>query len=219
MEFVLDAVLPLVADKVFSALTPKSSEATSPTMLPSDVNHVAPLPLPVQQVTLPSKTSNPPSLSSVKIPFQHLYYDITGTEKGTTSTTIAELAPVLNITKYYRVAQLSDVEAVIFAGAPSVTTPVTVDLAWTTADITSTEPITTPGGVRFTIGGLNVTNSGQLPCPLHLINPIIKSPVAFHDSPRLCVKFHQAHEKATIKKSATVVIRGNLILSEPSVYI
>lgn len=219
MEFVLDAVLPLVADKVFSALTPKSSETPAPTMLPSDVNHVTALPLPVQQVPAPQQPSKSTSLSSVKIPFQHLFYDITGAEKGTTSTTIAELAPVKNLTKYYRVAQLADVEAVIFAGSPSVETPVTVDLAWTTADVTSTEPITTPGGIRFTIGGLNVTNSGQLPCPLHLINPIIKSPVAFHDAPRLCVKFHQSHQKVTTNKSATIVIRGNLILSEPSVYV
>lgn len=210
MEFVLDAVLPLVADKVFTALTPKSTSSPSPTMLPSDVNHVDPLPLPVQQVSPPPTKTVTPALSSVKIPFQHLYYDITGAEKGTTSITVAEIAPVKSLTKFYRVAQLSDVEAVIFAGAPSVTTPVTIDLVWTTADITSTDPITTPGGVRFTIGGLNVTNSGQLPCPLHLINPIIKSPVAFHDSPRLCAKFHASHSKTTTDKSATIVIRGSL---------
>lgn len=219
MEFVLDAVLPLVADKVFAALTPKSSQETTPTMLPSDVNHVSPMSLPVQQVSSSSKSPNSAPLSSVKIPFQHLYYDITGAEKNTTSTTVAELAPVKNLTKFYRVAQLSDVEAVIFAGAPSVETPVTIDLVWTTADVISHDPVTTPGGIRFTIGGLNVTNSGQLPCPLHLINPIIKSPVAFHDAPRLCVKFHPSHERATTKKSATLVIRGNIILSEPSVYV
>nr|QHA33701.1 viral helicase [Murindo virus] len=218
MEFILDAVLPLVADKVYSALTPKSTDTPTPAMLPSDINHVTPLPLPIQQVTAPVKKP-PTPLSSVKIPFQHLYYDLTGTESKTASTTVVELAPIRQLTRFYRVAQLENVEAVIFAGSASVENPVTVDLVWTTADITSAEPITTPGGIRFTIGGLNVTNSGILPCPLHLINPIIKAPVSFHDSPRLCVKFHQTHNTVTTQKSASIVIRGTLILSEPSIYV
>lgn len=217
MEYAIEALIPYLADKVGALLAPSSSPSDPTVVLPSDSNNVRPLP-----ISVPSPLSTPkaprPS-SSVTLPFQHLYYDLTGTESGTTSTTVVELSSIKSLIKYYRNARLVSVEAVLFATSNSVSTPVTIDLVWTTADVTATDILSTPGGVRFTLGGLNVTNGGELPCPLDYINPIIKAPLSFSDSPRLCVKFHKISDKNNSPKLGVLLIRGKVSVDTPAVYV
>ncbi|AVH76850.1 coat protein [Bee Macula-Like virus 2] len=157
----------------------------------------------------------------VDVPFQHLFYDLTGTETKSTSTTVQVIAPVKSLIQNFRDAQVVSLEAVVFPTANSLKIPVTVDLAWTPADVTAsgTQVITTPGSARVTVGGLNLLNQGVLPCNLNYVNPCIKSPLPYTNHPRLNVHFMESPDaklegvKATIK--ASVFIRGILRLGHP----
>lgn len=157
------------------------------------------------------------------IPFQRLYFDLTGTETNSNSVTVQSLPNVASIIKGYRDAYIVQLEAIVFPSAPSLKIPVTVDLCWTTADVTveGVNVLATPSSARITIGGLALMHQATLPCDLGYINPIIKSPIPYTNHPRLNIFFHQnadaVAEGTKAKTKASVIIRGSVSVSHPLV--
>lgn len=223
----MESLLPLAADlaisaapSIVNALTPSKNSMPNP--LP---DHNAGIALPAQ--TLPQApppplgSSTPRSGSSVTIPFQYFAAGLTGTEQKIYTITANSLDVITRHTKYYRDAELTHLEAVVFPKAESYKIPVTVDLVWTPADVTMAfgDVMKTPGSARITAGGLNLVNHGVLPCDLNYVNPIIKCPIPYTNSPRLHVDFHQSKdavdEGLKAKEKASVYIRGTIRLSHP----
>lgn len=216
MEDALLALVPLFADKVSSYLATPRSENAPAAALPHTPGNIPSMPVPRDT----SKVQVPHRGPRLEIPFQQEWYGLTGTETGTASTTISELSNVKNIINFYENATLIQLEAVIFAYAPSVDKSLTVELAWTPANLTlgNKAILGTPGGCVFTVGGLNVTNGGILDAPLHHLNPVIKSPIPYDNQPRLNIKFHQVHTSVQNRRSAAVIIRGVVAVDTPTIY-
>lgn len=216
MEDALLAILPLIADKVSSAVAGSRSEGTTPASQPHTPGNIPTMPIPRNTTPVETHSSGP----RLVVPFQQEWYGLTGTETGTASITISELSSVKDIIKFYQNATLVEVEAAVFAYAPSVDKPLTVELAWTPANVTvgSNAVLGVPGGCVFTVGGLNVTNGGLLPAPLHQLNPIVKSPIPYDNQPRLNIKFHQIYTTVQNKRTAAVVIRGSIAVDTPTIY-
>lgn len=233
----MEEILPLLAtaaSTIPSVVNAFSSSKPSP---PSSSNS-APLdmqPLPSSDSVVLSSQSLPPapppplgsslghSPNRLIIPFQRLYFDLTGTESKSNSVTVQSLPNVASIIKGYRDAYIVNLEAVVFPSAPSLKIPVTVDLCWTTADVTvdGTNVLATPSSARITIGGLALMHQATLPCDLGYINPIIKSPIPYTNHPRLNIFFHQnpdaVNEGVNAKTKASVIIRGSVSVSHPLV--
>lgn len=216
MEDALLALVPLIADKVGGLLASPRSESSPHTLQPHTPASIPTLPIPRNTSPVATLSSGPRLI----IPFQHEWYGLTGTETGSASTTISELPAVKNIIKYYENASLVELEAVVYAYAPSVEKPLTVELAWTPANLTvgGNAILSVPGGCVFTVGGLNVTNGGLLPAPLHQLNPVVKSPIPYDNQPRINIKFHQVHTSIQNKRTASVIIRGSLAVDTPTIY-
>lgn len=210
------ALVPLIADKVGSHFTSPRTEGSPAPNQPHTPANIPTLPVP--RNTEPVQTLS--SGHRLTIPFQQEWYGLTGTETGNASITISELAVVKDIIKFYQNATLIEVEAAVFAYAPSVEKSLTVELAWTPANVTvgSSAILGVPGGCVFTVGGLNVTNGGILPAPLHQLNPVVKSPIPYDNQPRINVKFHQIYTTVQNKRAAAVVIRGLLAVDTPTIY-
>lgn len=146
-------------------------------------------------------------------------YDLTGTESKTWHIAVHHIGSVKRIIEPFREASLVSLEAAVFPSAPSVKIPVTVDLAWTPADVSpDSSLLQTPGAIRLTIGSLE-THNHIYPANLNCLNPIIKSHLPYTDSPRLNLAFKQSAEavaegtRATIK--ASVIVRGLIAVSHP----
>lgn len=233
----MEEIVPLLASaasaipSVVNAFSsPQSSQNPPSAQNPMDVQ-----PLPSSDSVVlssqPLPPAPPPPLGSTLgrssnrliIPFQRLYFDLTGTESKSNSVTVQSLPNVANIIKGYRDAYLVHLEAVVFPSAPSLKIPVTVDLCWTTADVTveGSNVLATPSSARITIGGLALMHQATLPCDLGYINPIIKSPIPYTNHPRLNIFFHlnqdAVNEGTSAKTKASVVIRGSISVSHPLV--
>lgn len=216
MEDALMAIVPLIADKISSHFTSSTTEEAPASRLPHTPGRIPVLPVPRDTTPVQSLSSG----ARLEIPFQQEWYGLTGTETGSASITISELANVKDIIKFYQNATLLHAEAAVFAYAPSVDAPLTVELAWTPANVTvgSSAILGVPGGCVFTVGGLNVTNGGLLPAPLHQLNPVVKSPIPYDNQPRLNIKFHQIHTTVQNKRTAAVIIRGTIAVDTPTIY-
>lgn len=233
----MEEIVPLLATaasaipsvfNAFSSSKPAQSSAPAPGTL-----DMQPLPSSDSVVLSgqPLPPAPPPPLGSslgqsphrLIIPFQRLYFDLTGNESKSNSVTVQSLPNVASIIKGYRDAYIVHLEAVVFPSAPSFKIPVTVDLCWTTADVTveGSNVLATPSSARITIGGLALMHQATLPCDLGYINPIIKSPIPYTNHPRLNIYFHQspdaANEGVNAKTKASVVIRGSISVSHPLV--
>lgn len=215
MEDAILALVPLIADKIGSHFTNSASQSSADADQPHSPSNIPTLPIPRNTTPVQTRSSGP----RLRIPFQKEWHALTGTETGNVSVKICELSCVKDIIKYYQNATLLEVEAVVFAYAPSVAKPLTVELAWTPANITvEGDILAVPGGCVFTVGGLNVTNGGLLPAPLQQLNPVVKSPIPYDNQPRLNAKFHQIHTTVQNKRTAAIVIRGVLEVDTPTIY-
>lgn len=210
--------------------SPKSSQVPTSSSTPLDMQ-----PMPSSDSVVLSSQSLPPapppplgsslgrSSNRLIIPFQKLYFDLTGTESKSNSVTVQSLTNVASIIKGYRDAYIVDLEAIVFPSAPSLKIPVTVDLCWTTADVTveGVNVLATPSSARITIGGLALMHQATLPCDLGYINPILKSPIPYTNHPRLNIFFHQnpdaVSEGVDAKTKASVIIRGSISVAHPLV--
>lgn len=233
----MEEIVPLIATaasaipsvvNAFSSAKPSQSNSSS--SHPLDMQ-----PMPSTDSVLlssqPLPPAPPPPLGSTLgkssnrliIPFQRLYYDLTGTETDSNSVTVQSLTNVASIIKGYRDAYIVQLEAIVFPSAPSLKIPVTVDLCWTTADVTvsGANVLATPSSARITIGGLALMHQATLPCDLGYINPIIKSPIPYTNHPRLNIYFHTnpdaVAEGSKAKTKASVIIRGSISVSHPLV--
>lgn len=216
MEDAIMALIPFIADKIGSRLTTPSSESNPASNQPHTPGSIPTMPIPRNTTPVQSTSSG----ARLELPFQHEWYGLTGTETGTASVTISEINSVRDIIKYFQNATLLEVEAVIYAYAPSVAKPLSVELAWTPANVVVGEGsiLAVPGGCVFTVGGLNVSNGGILSAPLQQLNPIVKSPIPYDNQPRLNVKFHQIHTTIQNKRTASLLIRGVIAVDTPTVY-
>lgn len=221
--------IPSIVD-AFSSQSSSPPSTSRPNSSPMDVQ---PVPssdrVVLSSQSLPSAPAPPLGSSlgrsshSLIIPFQKLFYDLTGAETKSTSTTISALANVASIIKPFRDAEIITLEAVVFPTAAALKIPVTVDLAWTTADVTveGATVLATPSSARITVGGLALMHHASLPCPLNYINPIIKSPIPYTNHPRLCLYFHPSKDAIAQRTEAdtkgSVVIRGTIRVSHPLV--
>lgn len=191
-----------------------SSSSSGPMLgdnsIPVSVQTLPPAPPP----PLGSSLGNSPGI--ISIPFQDLVLSVTGETSASFSQTIAACHPVKRHSQYFRDCWVSKLEAVIFPSASSLNSPVTVDLAWTPADVIAQGDavLATPGSARLTVGGLSIYHQGVVSCDLGHINSIIKSAIPYTNSPRLNV-FVLPSPKATTDVKAVVVIRGLLHCSHP----
>lgn len=215
----LAAAVPPIVDLAKNAMSqpassPSDGDRTDRIILSSSAVPAAPTPSP-EQLT-------PRSHSGVVIPFQHLWYDLTGAETGVASLDIKTLQDVRDLSKCFRDAELVTLEAVIYPSAPAFKSPVTVDLVWLPADDNidaSSKVIKTAGATRFTCGGLAISNNGILPCNLGFVNGILKAPIPYSNTPKLFATFHQNPDASVKSKvAASVIVRGSLRLSHPIVH-
>lgn len=220
------ALTELLAPKVIDALKPASSPdsplpASSPPMVPGSLPGDDRVVLSTQ-----SLPPNPPpplgsslgrSSSVVRFPFQDKILDVSGKERLNYSQLVSSCAPVKRHIHYFRDAWVSELEAVVFPSALSLKTPVTVDLCWTGADIAPSgeNVLATPASARLTIGGLALLHQGILPADLGHINPIIKSPIPYSNTPRLSIYTFANPDVSDDQSRATVYIRGIIHCSHP----
>lgn len=223
----MESLVPLAADlaitaapAIINALMPSSNSSAQ-----SAPDHNAGVAMPSQ--ALPTAPTPPLGSSlgnggnSVKIPFQYLAADLLGTEQKIYTVTVNAIDVITRHTRYFRDARLSHLEAVVFPTNESYKIPVSVDLVWTPADVTLStgDVMKTPGSAKITVGGLNLVNHGVLPCNLGYVNPIVKSPIPYSNSPRLNIDFHQATDAVAeglkAKRKGQVFIRGTIELSHP----
>nr|WBM81660.1 MAG: coat protein [Myotis brandtii tymo-like virus 1] len=223
----MESLVPLAADLAIS-----SAPALINALMPSKDSSTNSLPDHNAGVALPAQSlpqAPPPPIGSslghdrsgVTIPFQFWAAGLRGTEKNIYTVTVNSLDVITRHTKYYRDAQLTHLEAVVYPTSNSYKIPVTVDLVWTPADVTLStgEVMKTPGSAKITVGGLNLVNHGVLACDLGYVNPILKSPIPYTNSPRLNIDFHQSPEAVAEGTRSTekgdVYIRGVVRLSHP----
>jgi hypothetical protein len=185
-----------------------SGAGVGPSVLPGPSMDSAP-----RTVSTPASQSPRP----LTLPFQYVYYDLTGAETKSTHTSISASTQIATLTKPYRFARLKSLEAVVFPAAHAVKTPVSVDVAWVTADQSPTDKavLNTFGAQRITVGNFTTSTFPIVPADLTMLNPIIKDSITYLDTPRLALNFYKVDGADSTKISASVVIRGELELSSP----
>ncbi|APG77678.1 hypothetical protein [Hubei macula-like virus 2] len=202
------------------SLLPPSSQSTSTSSDPvhDDRLLLANSALPPAPST-PSHISSFPSSSSVKVPFQYVWFGLDGTESKNASITIPEIPSVKKIIAFFRDAKLVNLEAAVYPHFDCLEKPITVDLMWSPSDtVPSGSILNCPGAVCFTVGGQFLSQSGILPCDLNFMNPIIKSPIPYTNHPRLNAKFYKNQTELQSHRKATIIIRGIIACAHPTVY-
>lgn len=227
----LDAAASYLIPKAIDAFMPNSSSSTpAPTdaidqpVSRSDrtvlsTQNLPPAP-PLPLGPTPSAPRNHPRMSpGVIIPFQAVVANFTGGISESYTKTLPSINVISTIIKPYRDVTLLDLEAVVYPSAESYKHPLTIDIAWTPADVTVTgnSILSTPGSARITCGGLNLLNQGVVLCDLSHINCIVKSPIPYTNTPRLNYLPHKSNDvpATATTDTATLVIRGNLHCMHP----
>lgn len=161
------------------------------------------------------------SPDSLEFPFQYVVDQFNGSTEVFLFNTPSSSPAISNLTKFVRDAYLTHIEAVVYPSALSLKVPITIDLAWTPADlnIVKSNVLAVPSSSRFTIGGLSILHSGSLPCDLAYINPIVKSPIPYTNSPKLYYQVYTNPDAANTSNivKATLVVRGRISLSHPTI--
>lgn len=211
-------LLPSIAHAVLpSNQTPNSTTAMD--MQPrasSDLVSLSTQPAPSTPSPSPQVTtgSNP----GVVIPFQWMFSSIDGLDNSLVSQTFAENTILQKITPHFRDASIVHLEVVAYPTELAMKNPVTLHLAWTSATTTIADGkvLACPGAVSVTLGGLMTLTSTTLPCPLQYVNPIVKGPIAYTNTPKLWVqKVKNSSPPSPSGTLANVIIRGSLRLSAP----
>lgn len=175
-------------------------------------------PLPLGPSPSPSRHT-PRMTTGVIIPFQTVVASFTGGISESYTKTLPSFPVVSTIIKPYRDVVLLELEAVVYPSAESYKHPLTIDIAWTPADVTVTGStiLSTPGSARITCGGLNLLNQGVVLCDLTHINSILKSPIPYTNAPRLNYLPHKSNDvpATATTDTATLVVRGRLHCMHP----
>jgi hypothetical protein len=228
----LAASVPALVSATKDVLSPSSNSSSpsqSPNNLPSDP---APLAAPAalsQSSFSTSALSLPrqprPAPRDLKRHFQWNTYDLTGTETGVTSIDIQKHTIITNLARGYNLAILDHLFVQFSPKAECIKYPVTCEVLWApeSADIGTTHIMDTYGSARLVAG--SITNPGDnllIHCDLvNDCNPIMKSPIAFNNCPRLYLKFYQNADSVKLginaPISASLFIKGAITLISPSV--
>lgn len=222
LPLAIEAAAPLVKNAITSLSTPSTSSA-APDFPDHTVVSTQPLP-PTPLYKEPSPVRHPPGLA---VPFV-LRLDESRTlndDKGQAFTKKVYARTLTGFTEFndlilrYRYATVSSLELVISPLAASYKWPATIYAVWTPADVVVTAPnniLGTPGAGIFTVGGLYLNNQGILPCDLSHINPIIKAPVSYLNTPRLHYNMPGIPEESpSTVGQFRLMIRGTVHLSVP----
>nr|QOJ37919.1 coat protein [Grapevine fleck virus] len=159
---------------------------------------------------------------SIHLPFQFLWYDITGTESSYTSLSIASRPEVVTVARPYRHARLTSLEAFVQPTASSATYPQTVDLCWTIDSVTParSEILSVFGAQRIAWGSVHFSAPILLPAELSSLNPTIKDSLTYTDCPRLTCGFYRNDACVALGSSApicgSILIRGVTECSAPT---
>lgn len=181
---------------------------------------VPPLPLSSPQSGFAAEPSQ--SRAGINLPFQFILHKHKG-EHAFHSSSFAAYHNIQSLTKLGREVSISSLELVVFPSQSSAEIPYTIDVAWSTNDVTpSIEDILChPGAVRVTGGGPLAIGVSIIPCDFSCINRVIKHPIPYTDFPRLtfnCYLNTSAKEKGAnfTKEIAVLVLRGSLSISNPA---
>lgn len=173
----------------------------------------APLPLPPR----PVMSQDTITAAGIVIPFQFLLHNcVPAVANRLISTPVMANPRMLQITTGFRYATLENIELVMFPNARAAETPISVAAVWTPADVAvvADNLLTVPGSTVFTAGSYSMSHSFVLPADLNYLNPVIKSPIPFVDSPRISAVVLRSPE-AEAEANGYLLIRGNLRLSHP----
>lgn len=219
------AVGPRLIDAALDKKDPTAAASPAPLSAPSGLMSSD------DRVVLSSQSlpPNPPaplgsslgrSSSVTTFPFQDKILDCNHFKSASSTLFFSQLVsnckPVKRHILYFRDAWVSNLEAVVFPNAVSFKYPITIDLAWTTADISpsANQVLATPASARITAGGLSLLHQGVLPADLGHLNPIVKSPIPYSNTPRLTISILEGSDDPG-SSQAVVYIRGIIHASHP----
>jgi hypothetical protein len=209
------SILPSVVD----ALLPSKNQSETPPPMalqpPSSSDRVVVSNQPIAPTPTPSPSIAVGPGPGVVVPFQWNYYSKGKPASGLRSQTFAENTLLKKITPHFRDAVIVHIECVVYPTFAALKEPTTCHVAWTSAStvLSAGSVLSCPGAVSITLGGLNLLNSGIVPCDLNYCNPIVKGPITYTNNPKLWVEFPNEGDTASIV--AQVIIRGSLLLSSP----
>lgn len=217
-----DFAIPKITDAIFGDssqpdnMSSSSSQTTAPAILDSKLAVNRPLPLAdVPQAPTFATSDN----SSLIIPFQFAFHTH-GADEKFSSVAVRDFATILSLTEPYRLAQLVELDLVICPSQKAVTVGSTIHAAWTPAYLTldKTQVLSVYGAQNVTFGGTFHTGTFTIPADLSVMNPIIKSPVSYSDTPRITL-ISLAQPSAGKDTLCLSYIRGKVKLSHPSLQI
>nr|QHA33699.1 coat protein [Gengado virus] len=176
----------------------------------------------VQHHGLPQQPNPRTAFPGLVVPFQSFIHRHKGDHKfiSLTLESVPFIASQLNLSQ---VVEVLEAEICIFPTQNALTTPATIAVAWTPAnlapDVYSVSSVY--GAQQVSFGGSYHLNGFTIPCDLTAMNPIIKSPVSFNNTPRFSINcwLNPAATRNSIGSLADIYVRGKLRLSVPSLSI
>lgn len=216
METLISDVLLNIIPKML----PSKESANSNTQAILNPPAIASTPFPT--MPLPTNSSKLPQTgnqSGVIIPFQFDVDTLNVAADSHTSYLLTENENIKSILQYYRDATLVELCLVAFPGNEAYDHPVTLDFVWTPSyKIIVDSHLSTVGGVRTVIGKDSTAQAYTLPCDLNHINPVIKSPIKYDDTPRLNSRCFKSTMHKQGERTVTLVLRGSVRVSNPTTY-
>ncbi|AAC25018.1 virion protein [Wild cucumber mosaic virus] len=138
-----------------------------------------------------------------------------GPKEVSSQISLSSCPELLRLTSLFRHARLLSAKAIITPFDGVVSLPITVDLAWVSANspASPTDILKIYGGSSYTFGGaINSTRPIELPLPINSVNDMLKDSVSYLDTPKLLV-FSPAPAKATSVTLASPQISGEVLCS------
>nr|UBJ25997.1 putative coat protein [Sichuan mosquito tymo-like virus] len=222
---ILANVLPAVIPAFTSSTNAQSGQVSSNDSERTTDNQLA-VQRPVPNPTLPTAPTahhGQQLQHGIVLPFQHFLHRHTGNHKFI-SLDVAAIPALTAATKFSRIAKLTELEIVIFPGQKALTLPATITACWTPntvqPDMYST--VSVYGSQMVTFGGSYHVGAFVIPCDLSAMNPIIKSPLSYNDTPRLSLNCWLQTEATKISNTvslADIYIRGKILCSHPALTI
>lgn len=230
MNFIPEIVA--AAPAVFSTineLLPNSSKAQSSPALPQNNEGMsAPQPaldsavlhgpLPTHPLAAPAKNMS----NGLIIPFQTFLHRHKGEHKFI-SMLIESVPHVAAQLSLAQIVEVIELELVINPCQNAMKYGGTVQAAWTPGYLCPDQYNVTSiyGAQEVTFGGTYHIGGFTVPCDLTSVNPIIKSPMAFNNTPRFSINcwLNKDATKDQVFALADIFVRGKLRLSLPSLSI
>jgi len=155
----------------------------------------------------------------IDLPFQWKITDFTGAAAYHDTGDLSASPVLTTLCAPYRHAELISVELSLAPCPPSFTKPIMFTVVWTPATLSPTDGKETDfyGGRQISIGGpVMLSSTTAIPADLTRMNPVIKSSVAYRDTPRWTMSVPAVSGGDTKVNLATGFIRGVIRVSAPS---